>query len=67
MLDDGTYDALVVDADGESLDLVVLGGAHKGEVVTLRASRLGRDPLDLLGVPATLVVNDGAPTVHLEG
>jgi hypothetical protein len=72
MLDDGTYDALVVDAaeaddGGLELELTVLTGDHKGELVTVRATGLERDPLDLLAVPATLVVQGGQPKVRLEG
>jgi hypothetical protein len=71
VLPDGSYDVIVVDAerlDGDAavkavrLDLTVLGGDHKGEVVTVRATGLTiHDPLDLLGVPGTLVVSDGKP------
>jgi hypothetical protein len=73
MLDDGTYDVVVVDAtegpeDGDvALELTFLDGAHKGEVVQVTARGIGRDPLDLLAVPGTLVVTDGEPSVHLEG
>ncbi|HEX2577687.1 MAG TPA: hypothetical protein VHK88_15145 [Aquihabitans sp.] len=73
MLEDGTYDAIVVDADDGAdagtvvLHLAVASGAHKGEVVTVTAAGLGRDALDLLAVPATIVVVDGAPAVSLEG
>lgn len=70
-LPDGTYDALVVDTDERddgsvSLDLTIVAGPAKGEVVTLRASGLAGDPLDLLGVPATLTVTGGEPSVRLE-
>ncbi|CAN5247769.1 hypothetical protein BH20ACT3_BH20ACT3_17910 [soil metagenome] len=73
MLPDGTYDAIVVDAtDGVDagdvvVQLAVAAGEHKGEVVTITASGLGRDPLELLAVPATLVVRNGAPELSLEG
>jgi hypothetical protein len=72
VLEDGTYDVVVVDAsdgaDGAvALELTVLGGAHRGEMVNVTASGLGRDPLDLLAVPGTLVVADGRPEVSLEG
>lgn len=72
MLDDGTYDALVVDADeladgALSLELTILAGEHKGEMVTVRAEGTGRDALDLLAVPATLTVTAGTPQVALEG
>ncbi len=71
MLGDGTYEAMVVDAVDDAgvvvLDLAVLTGAHKGEVVTVRASGFERDPLDLLAIPATLTVAGGQPSVQLEG
>ena len=72
MLADGVYDAIVVDAavaeaDGAlRLDLTILDGAHKGEVVSVRTDSLGTDELDALGVPATLTVVDGAPSVVLD-
>ena len=72
MLEDGRYDALVVDAndlDHEviELDVTVLAGPHKGEMLTLRATGLDRDSIDLLAVPATRLVADGHPRVQLEG
>ena len=36
-------------------------------MVTLRAENLARDPLDLLGVPATITVAEGRPSVRFEG
>jgi hypothetical protein len=70
MLDDGTYDALVIDAEPDGaavvLALTIIGGPHKGEVVSVRAEHLGRDPVDLLAIPATLTVTDGEPAVTLE-
>lgn len=72
MLADGTYDVFVVDAaaDGESgtlrLDLTVLAGGHKGELVTMRAEGLGLGELDALGLPGTLTVRDGQPSLALE-
>jgi hypothetical protein len=71
-LADGTYDALVVDAstgdDGSiGVEITIVAGPAKGEVVSLRTSDLGgTEPLDLLGVPATLTVRDGAPSLRLE-
>ena len=70
-LPDGSYDALVIDAvendDGPvSVDLTIVAGASKGEVVTLRATGIEGDPLDLLGVPATITVSDGSPSVRFE-
>jgi hypothetical protein len=73
MLADGTYDVIVVDAaatadgpDDLRLELTILAGEHKGEVVPMRASGLGVDELDVLGVPGTLTVLDGAPSVVLD-
>ena len=70
MLADGVYDVIVVDADDEGsaarLDVTILGGPHKGEVVSVLAHGLGVDPLDCLGMPGTLTVAEGAPTVQLE-
>ena len=70
MLPDGTYDAIVVDAEevagGVRLDLTLLAGEHKGEVVSLRSPDLAGDPALLLGIPATLTVADGVPKVALE-
>lgn len=70
-LPDGSYDAIVVDAeevgdDEVGLELTVLAGAEKGRVVELRGPRGDHDPLDLLGVPATITVADGIPRVRLE-
>lgn len=71
MLEDGTYDAVVVDAeeaDGGAiaLDLAVLAGPHKGELVRITGPIPGRDPLDLLALPATITVAGGEPSVVLE-
>lgn len=76
MLEDGTYDAFVVDAttepsepgrtDALRLDLTILTGPHKGEVVSMRAVGLGIDELDALGTPAILTVRDGEPTVVVD-
>ena len=70
-LPDGTYDAIVVDADEvdattTALELTVLAGPEKGRVIELRGPRGGHDPIDLLGVPATVTVTDGTPRVRLE-
>ena len=69
-LPDGTYGAIVVDASEGSegttaLELAVLAGAYKGEVVALQGPA-GADPLDLLGLPATITVAAGQPQVRLE-
>lgn len=71
VLPDGSYDVFVVDAaaDGPGvlrLDVTILAGDQKGEVVTLRADGLGRDELDALGLPGTLRVEGGEPSLTLE-
>lgn len=72
MLEDGSYDAIVVDAEAAAegaveLQLAIAAGDRKGEVVTITAAGLDRDPLDLLAVPATITVSNGEPSVSLEG
>ena len=67
-LPDGTYDCIVVDVENEEessarVTFAITSGARKGETVALRASSLSRDPIDLLGLPATITVREGAPTV----
>jgi hypothetical protein len=70
VLEDGTYDAFVVDAttagDGLILDLTILAGPSKGEVVSVRATGLPGDEIELLGMPATLTVANGEPTVTID-
>ena len=68
MLADGTYEAIVVDADGDGhpdaivLCLAITAGEAKGEVVEVQATQL-HDPLDLLAMPCILVVVHGQPSV----
>jgi hypothetical protein len=70
MLEDGTYEALVVDANDDDdalrIDVTIITGAHKGDVVSLRATGTERDAVELLGLPVTLVVEDGAPRLILD-
>ncbi|HZN14625.1 MAG TPA: hypothetical protein VFB78_10185 [Acidimicrobiales bacterium] len=72
MLPDDIYDVFIIDAiDDERahavrLELTVTSGAHKGDVITLRATQLDRDPIDLIGLPARLHVRAGVPTVDFE-
>ncbi len=71
MLEDGTYDALVFDASehpdgGIEVELTILAGVHKGEVIALVSHDWSGDALDLLGIPATLTVADGQPAVAFE-
>ncbi len=71
MLPDGTYDVFVVDAEaveptGLRLDLTILAGEHKGELVSMRADGLGVGELAALGLPGTLTVTSGEPSLVLE-
>jgi hypothetical protein len=70
VLTDGTYDAIVVDAErveaGVRLELAITTGLHKGEVVAVRASHVTMDPVDVLGIPARIVVTNNTPRVELE-
>ena len=64
MLPDGRYDAIILAADpvggpAVRVEVVVVSGPHKGEVVSLDASGITGDPLRLLGLPATLAVSAG--------
>jgi hypothetical protein len=76
VIPDGTYDAFVVDAeagladDGTGhmhLDLTILSGEQKGNLVSLTATGLPGTEIDLMGMPATLTVSDGVPTVRIDG
>ena len=73
MLPDDEYDVFVIDARlaGDDagvtvLDLTVVSGADKGEVVAVRAANLQRDVIDLMGLPGTMRVVGGEPTVEIE-
>jgi hypothetical protein len=71
ILGDGTYDVFIIDAESVDdttlrLDLTITTGSSKGDVVSIRASNMGRDPLALMGTPATLTVTGGVPTVDLD-
>jgi hypothetical protein len=72
MLEDGTYDVVVIDAEAIDdatlrVEVTVLAGPHKGEVFAIAATGLGRDPLDLLAAPGTVTVLEGEPLLALEG
>ncbi len=74
VLEDGTYDALGVRRRGHrgdrrrrvTVELTILAGDHKGEVVSLSSTDWSGDALDLLGIPATITVADGHPSVVFE-
>lgn len=67
-LRDGTHDVVVIDAREDEdgvvhLELAVTSGTHKGNVVRVAARSFARDALDVLGLPATLHVDEGVPRV----
>lgn len=71
---DGTVlDVVVVDAertdDGSEVEVVIevaiATGDRKGELLAIRAPGLDLDPLDLLGLVATITVVDGEPRLSL--
>jgi hypothetical protein len=73
VLPDGDHDVFVVDATAVDdtpeawiLELTVVSGPHKGEVVTVRANNLTGSEFDLLGMPGTLTVRDGQPSMRID-
>lgn len=75
LLPDGTYDVFVVDAvvdaaeDGARvvhLDLTIVSGAHKGEMLRVSARGMAGEDYELMGMPGTLTVDDGVPSVRLD-
>jgi len=75
MIPDGIYDAFVVDAepgvadDGTPhmhLELTILAGEHKGNMLTVTAVGLAGTEIDLMGMPATLTVADGQPSIRID-
>jgi hypothetical protein len=71
-LPDGTYFAFVVDADERpdgtiaKLSLTIVSGDHKGDVLDLAAEGLAGSFVDLVGMPATIVVAGGDPSVSID-
>jgi hypothetical protein len=80
ILPDGTYDAIVIEADQVDgtdfrLELTITLGPHVGRVIALRGRHVDtsrhptaadRDPLGFLGIPGVLVVRAGVPTFRPE-
>lgn len=73
-LPDGVYDVFVVNADDlptadgdtTALDLTIVSGEYRSESMALTAPvRLG-EPVDLIGLPATLTVVSGSPSVRID-
>ncbi|MBK9179116.1 MAG: hypothetical protein IPM45_05985 [Acidimicrobiales bacterium] len=74
MIEDGIYEALVVEAEEQTdehgrtmaLELTILSGPRRGDVVRVVTTDQELDELELLAMPATLTVVDGRPSVRLE-
>lgn len=74
-LPDGAHDAIVIDAhDGsddlgratQRLELTVVAGPSKGFVVTVVSGDPLGDEIDLIGMPATITVRGGEPSVVID-
>ena len=71
-LPDGSYEAMVVEISaaaegrGARLELAILSGEHKGDVVLVRSPGLDPDDLDLLGAGARVTVVAGVPGVRFD-
>lgn len=68
---DGHYDVFIIDAamlDETTMrvELALVTGDDKGDVIAIRGPRLAPDPVALLGLPGTLVVVDGVPTLRVD-
>jgi hypothetical protein len=68
---DGTdVDGTDIDATGGRagvrLELTIVAGPHKGDVVAVRAEHLAMTAVETLGLPARLVVTDQRPEVVLD-
>ena len=71
---DGRYDVFIVDAEPHpdqpesvvSVEVTVVSGEFKGEVIKLNANGISGSDIDLMGMPAVLTVTGGAPVLTLE-
>jgi hypothetical protein len=71
MLDDGTYEVIVIDAEERAdgviaIELAVSSGAHRGEVISIATNTLQASWIDLLAAPGTLIVTNGQPDLTLD-
>lgn len=70
-LADGRYDVFILDAeilDARTMrvEFAFVSGEEKGDVLAVRGPHLARVATSLIGLPATLLVVDGAPRIELE-
>ena len=68
---DGRYDVFIVDAETIDettmrVEIAMVSGDDKGDVIAIRGPHLARDPIELLGLPGTLIVRDGVPRLEVE-
>ena len=68
-LPDGRYDAFILSAekrgDAVAISCAITSGTHRGDVVDLISRQfVTRDPLDLMGLPCTLVVR--GDEIHID-
>ena len=68
---DGRYDVFIVDAETIDdatmrVEIAMVTGDDKGDVIAIRGPHLADDPLQLLGLPGTLVVEDGVPRLQVD-
>jgi hypothetical protein len=68
---DGTYDVFIVDAetideDTMRVEVAMVTGDNKGDVFAIKGPHLARDPIDLLGLPGVLTVEEGVPRLRVE-
>ena len=69
-LPDGRYDAFIVWADARddgcvAFELTFTTGVQKGEMITVLA-RSSADPIALVGLPCTLIVEAGLPRLDFD-
>jgi hypothetical protein len=70
-LPDGRYDVFIVDAETIDettmrVELAMVTGDDKGDVFAIRGPHLAADPVMLLGLPGTLIVEDGVPRLQVD-
>ena len=70
-LPDGRYDVIVVDAETFDettirIELAMVDGDARGDVISIRGPRRASDPITLLGLPGVLVVENGVPSFRVE-
>lgn len=75
LLPDGTYDAFVVDVIHETdgvgrllthVEITVVAGEHKGLVLQVATDESIGSFEELVGMPATLTVAEGAPSITID-